>query len=118
MGKVGLRYRQAGLASGYKSQRTCSAQKTASVIRVIHPVKNGHLGKVEWTHPIQAGNVHTVLVLIGSALMMRVDPTFGAEEMLRRSSVETVTCKCVLALQELDPAQFCRDRYSAAHSAI
>jgi hypothetical protein len=69
-------------ASGYKSQRTYSSRKTACVIGVVHPVENGHLGKVEWAYPVQAGNVHSILVWIGSALMVRVDPAFGAEEML------------------------------------
>jgi len=107
-----------GLAGGYKSQRAYPARKTASVIRVIQAVHDRDLREVEGTYPIQAGDVHTILVLIGSALMMRVDPAFGAEEVLRRSSVETVTCQRVLTLQEPDPTQLCRDRYRAAHPAI
>jgi hypothetical protein len=105
-------------ASGYKSQRTYSSRKTACVIGVVHPVENGHLGKVEWAYPVQAGNVHSILVWIGSALMVRVDPAFGAEEMLRRSGIEAITCQRILAPKELNSTHVRRGRYRAAHPAI
>jgi hypothetical protein len=58
------------------------------------------------------------LVLIGAALMVCVNPTYRAEEVLRRSRVETVTRQLILALQKPDPAHLRGDRNRPAHSAI
>src|ERR1700742_477009 len=85
---------------------------------MIDAVENRHLGKVEGTDAIQASDVHTILVLIGAALMMGVDPALGTEKMLRRSGVETVACQCVLASQYIDPAHIRGDRHRAPHPAI
>jgi hypothetical protein len=70
---------------------------------MVDAVHHGHLGEVEWTHPIQAGHVHAVLRLVGSSLVMRLDPAAAAEKVLCHTWVEAVGRERILALQDPVP---------------
>jgi hypothetical protein len=58
------------------------------------------------------------LVLIGSALMVSVDPAMRAEEVLRQSGIETVARQGVLTLKNFNPTHLYRDSDRTAHSTI
>src|SRR5262249_54148297 len=65
----------------------------------------------------ETGHVDAVLVRIGAALMVRVDPAARAEEVLGGAGVEPVGGECIRARQDLDPADRRRYRHRAAHAA-
>ena len=85
---------------------------------MIDAIRNRHLGKIERADPVEARDVHAVLALVGSSLMVRVYSAAGTEEVLRNASMEAVTRQSILALQQLDPARFRHDDNGAAHPAI
>ena len=89
-----------------KPERTRSTCRLTRVARVLHTIHNRYVKEIEWAHTIEAGDVHSILVLIRSSLMMGVYSAARTEEMLRDLGVEAVACQLPLALQYLDAAHF------------
>src|SRR3954453_7368528 len=75
--------RQRWSVSSDEAQCACPARRPAGVVRVVDAIHDGHLGKIEWAYPLQAGHVDGIESLVRSSLMMRVDSAARTEEVLR-----------------------------------
>ena len=64
------------LVSRDEAKRAGAPGWTACVVRVIYPVQNGNLGEVERAYAIQHRDIHTVLVLVRSTLMVSINSAF------------------------------------------
>jgi hypothetical protein len=81
-------------------------------------IKNRNIEEVERTYAVEACDIHPIFPLIGSTLVMRVNPATRAEEMLRGTGIESIVCEHVFASQKADPAYLRRNRDGTAHPAI
>ena len=57
---------------------------------MINAVVDGHFGEIEGADTFQASNIHAVLVLVRTALVVRIDAAFGAKVVLRCAGVELI----------------------------
>ncbi|OCR25199.1 hypothetical protein AFK24_10520 [Pseudomonas syringae] len=88
---------------------------------MIGAVTDRDLAQVIRIDTFQATNVITVLVRIGAALMMGINPAITTEVMLRGAGIELVQLQLTLALDDMDTLQrngrdYCAS--SSAHRAI
>ena len=74
---------QCPLVNGDEAKGACPTCWLAGIVRMIDAVHDRHFGEVEWTYPVQASNIDGKQLRIGSSLMVRVNSTAGAEEVLR-----------------------------------
>jgi hypothetical protein len=101
-----------------KPQSTRAPYLTAGVIGVLYSIHNRHFGEIEWAHAIEARDIDAILLRIGAPLMVRVDATARAKEMLCLASIEAVTGQHVLASNKAYAADCGRNRNRAAHPTI
>ena len=85
---------------------------------MVYAVHDRHVFEIERAHLVEASDIDAILVGIRSPLVMFVDTTMRAKEVLRRACVEAVASQDVLSLQNAAPAHLRRHDDSAAHSAI
>lgn len=85
---------------------------------MLDTIKNRHVEKIERADTIKAGDVDSVLMLIGSPLVVRVNPAAGAEKMLRRLRIEAIEREYICTLQNLDAAHLHRNCDGAPHATI
>ncbi|KAG9610428.1 hypothetical protein KCV01_g3140, partial [Aureobasidium melanogenum] len=90
---------------------------TAAILGMVGAVEHRHVLEVEGAQAVQAGDVHTVLVGVGSPLVKRINATPGTKEVLRRTGVEPVLAQRLLALLDPDAVQVGRNGHRAAHAA-
>ena len=83
---------------------------------MIDAVAHNDLCKVERTYTFEARDIDTILIWIGSALVMRIDPAYFAEIVLGGFRVKLVEGQEVLAFQEMDTVQLHRDGDCPPHS--
>ena len=92
--------------------------RLAGVIGMISAIHDGDLKKIEWAYPVEASDVHTIEVGIGSSLEMRGDPASRAEKVPRGSGVEAVAGKRIYTAHKRDAARLHGDDDRPTHSAI
>ena len=73
-----------------------------AVCRMIDTIIGGNQPNVVGIHSFKAANVVPVLLGIGPALMVRVDPAVGAELVPGCACIELVQLQCILTLQDPD----------------
>jgi hypothetical protein len=101
-----------------KSKCPRPARWFSSVAGVIDAIHDRHLGEIERAYPVQAGHIDGIQALVRSPLMMRIYTAAGAEEVLRRASVETIARQDILALQKFDPTRFRHHNDRTTHPAV
>jgi hypothetical protein len=67
---------------------------------MIDPVHHAYLLEIERADPVEACHVHPKLIGIRAPLVVRVDATVRAEEMLRRACIEPITGQGLLAFND------------------
>jgi hypothetical protein len=101
-----------------KPQSTRAPDRAASIIGVLYPIHNRHLSEIEWAHAIKARDIDAILLRVGAPLMVRVDATARAKEMLRLAGIEAVTSQHVLASNKAYAIHCGRNCNRPAHLAI
>ena len=71
---------------------------------MVHAVVNRYFFDFKGIDPLQTADVEAVLVRVGPPLMMRVDATCRAEEMLRCIRVELIEAKRIIATRDPEAA--------------
>src|SRR5215469_18266968 len=94
------------------------AGRIALVGRMVDPIDNRHVRKVERTYALQAGDIDAVLVWVRAAAMVGVDAARRAEIVLRRPRIEAIEGQRLFAGLKRDVARIGRYRDRAARPAI
>ena len=76
------------------------------------------LREVKRRYSLQAGYIHTKLIRVRSALMMRIYATHAAEIMLRRTRIELIQGENIFPLAKYDVIQLSRHRDRSSHAAV
>src|SRR5579862_7010458 len=79
-----------------------SNAECSGIGRVLRAIKHRHFVKVEWADVFQTRDIDPVLIGVGAALMVSMDATLGAEEMLRGHRVELIRGESILSRKNLD----------------
>ena len=72
------------------------------VLWVVLAIQHWNFFKIERTHAFKAGNVHAILLWVGAALMMCVNPANRTKVMLRGFGVELIERELVFTLGEVN----------------
>ena len=67
---------------------------------MINAIVDRHIRDVERVDALQTCNIVAILAGIGPPLMVRIDPTFGTEEVLRGLRVELVELEVLPAFHK------------------
>jgi hypothetical protein len=102
----------------FEFKRAYALGRATGVAGVRYAVKDGNFREIERADAVEAGDVDPVLRLIGTPLVVRINPAMRAKEMPRGAGIEAVAGQNLLAANEMNPADFRRNGDRAAHPTI
>jgi len=77
-----------------------------------------NLGKIKRTNTIKTGRIYSILVGIGSALVVCINSTLRAKIVLCFHSIKLIESQCVFSRDNLYILEFCRHSNGASHTTI
>jgi hypothetical protein len=81
---------------------------------MVNTIISGHIFEIERVDPFEAANIVTILMGIGTPLVMGVNTADRAEVVFGSFGIEFIEFQRILTLEELNP----RQRHRANHCAL